>query len=182
MQPPEPRARGEEADLAARLRDHDPDALGELFHFHGCRLDRIASRVVGVGDAADDRFDPARGTLSSYLTASSRGRALDLLRRERARRGREDRVASEVRESYTHVEDEGLRRALRDRLDRALAELPARQRDPIVLAYFGHLTYEEVASVLGRPVGTVKSRIRTGLRTLYDAIGSEWLEATGTDG
>ena len=75
-----------------------------------------------------------------------------------------------------------MRRGLRERLVRALSDLPDRQREPIALAYFGHLTYEEVAAVLGEPRGTVKSRIRIGLRSLYDTIESEWLGSTGTDG
>jgi RNA polymerase sigma-70 factor (ECF subfamily) len=197
MQPPGRHHRsGSETEIESRLRDRDPAALRDLFRFHGRRLHGIARRMVGPGDAADDvvqetfillwehpdRFDPERGTVSSYLTATSRGRALDLMRRDTARRRREDRVAVETSASNTHVEDEGIRRSLRDRLDRALAELPDRQREPIALAYYGHLTYEEVADLLGEPVGTVKSRIRSGLRNLYDSIETEWLESTGTDG
>jgi RNA polymerase sigma-70 factor (ECF subfamily) len=197
MQPPGHERSGREAEIASRLRARDPDVVDEVFHFHGRRLNGIARRMVGSDGTADDvvqetfmllwehpdRFDPERGTLSAYLSATSRSRALDLLRREAARRGREDRVAADARErTYTHVEDEGIRGSLRERLDRALAELPARQREAIALAYFGHLTYEEVAAALGRPIGTVKSRIRTGLRTLYEAIEPDWSETTGTDG
>jgi RNA polymerase sigma-70 factor (ECF subfamily) len=146
---------------------------------------------MGVDGAADDvvqetfillwehpdRFDPQRGSLSAYLTATSRSRALDLLRRDAARRGREERSldgGAAEHTAYTHVEDDGFRRSLRERLERALADLPVRQREPIALAYFANLTYEEVAAVLDRPVGTVKSRIRSGLRTMGDALGREW--------
>jgi RNA polymerase sigma-70 factor, ECF subfamily len=196
MQPPGHDRNGSETDIASRLRAHDPEVLDDLYHFHGRRLNGIARRMVGTDGAADDvvqetflllwehpdRFDPHRGTLSSYLTAASRGRALDLMRRDTARRRREDRVAGEAAVTYTHVEDEGVRRGLRDRLVRALADLPEPQREPIALAYFGHLTYEEVAAVLGEASGTIKSRIRVGLRSLYDVIESEWLESTGTEG
>jgi RNA polymerase sigma-70 factor, ECF subfamily len=196
MQPPGHDRSGSETDIASRLRARDPAALADLYQFHGRRLNGIARRLVGPGGAADDvvqetfillwehpdRFDPQRGSLSSYLTATSRGRALDLLRGETARRRREDRVAVDTSAAYSHVEDEGATRTLRDRLDQALADLPARQREPIVLAFFAHLTYEEVAEVLDHPVGTIKSRIRSGLRSLYDSIESDWLESTGTDG
>jgi RNA polymerase sigma-70 factor, ECF subfamily len=196
MQPPGHHRSGSDTDLASRLRDRDPAALHDLYEFHGRRLTGIARRMVGGGGAADDvvqetfillwehpdRFDPTRGTMSSYLTATSRGRALDVLRGERARKRREERAAADSSAAYTHVEDEGLRRGLRDRLDRALEDLPERQREPIALAFFTHLTYEEVAAVLDQPVGTVKSRIRSGLRRLYDSIESDWFEATGTDG
>jgi len=185
-----------ETDIASRLRAHDPQVLDDLYQFHGRRLNGIARRMLGPDGAADDvvqetflllwehpdRFDPRRGTLSSYLTAASRGRALDLMRRDTARRRREDRVARDAALTYTHVEDDGVRRGLRERLVRALSDLPDRQREPIALAYFGHLTYEEVAAVLGEPPGTIKSRIRIGLRSLYDTIESEWLGSTGTDG
>ena len=122
--------------------------------------------------------------MSSYLTATSRGRALDVLRGERgpASGVRSASPWTSVRDLHTHVEDDGLRRGLRDRLDRALGRPPRRQREPIALAFFAHLTYEEVAAVLDQPVGTVKSRIRSGLRSLYDSIESDWFEATGTDG
>jgi RNA polymerase sigma-70 factor (ECF subfamily) len=187
MQPSGHEPNRNEAEVARRLRARDRSAVDEVFDLHRHRLNGIARRM-GLDGAADDvvqetfillwehpdRFDPERGTLSSYLTATSRSRALDLLRRDGARRAREDRVAAGSSTTYTHVEDDGFRRSLRERLERALAELPDRQRDPIALAYFADLTYEEVAAVLDRPVGTVKSRIRSGLRTMGDTIGMEW--------
>jgi RNA polymerase sigma-70 factor (ECF subfamily) len=174
-------------ELSSRLRARDPAVMGELYASHGRRLASIARGVVGPGGSADDvvqetfvrlwehpdRYDPGRGTLTAYLTASSRSRALDLLRQEANRRAREDRVNAGATGSYVHVEEDGLRRALRQRLEQAMVDLPARQREAIALAYFAHLTYEEVALVLGQPVGTVKSRIRSGLRSLYGAIASE---------
>ncbi|MBV9950483.1 MAG: RNA polymerase sigma factor [Acidimicrobiia bacterium] len=187
MQPPGHESNDGETELARRLRAGDHHAVGEVFAGHEHRLNAIARRM-GMDGAADDvvqetfillwehpdRFDPQRGSLSSYLTTTSRGRALDLLRRDAARRGREERSAVGDAVTYTHVEDDGLRRTLRERLERALADLPVRQREPIALAYFANLTYEEVALVLDRPVGTVKSRIRSGLRTMGDTLGGEW--------
>jgi RNA polymerase sigma-70 factor (ECF subfamily) len=186
MQSPHESSRSDD-ELARLLRARDHHAIGEVVACHAHRLNAIARRM-GVDGAADDvvqetfillwehpdRFDPQRGSLSSYLTATSRSRALDLLRRDAARRGREERSASGRVATYTHVEDDGVRRSLRERLERALADLPVRQREPIALAYFANLTYEEVAAVLDRPVGTVKSRIRSGLRTMGDALGREW--------
>ncbi len=195
MQPPGHQPRDTDAEMASRLRAGDPSAVDELVQVHRNRLSAITRRMGLDGSTDDvvqdtfvllwqhpDRFDPSRGTLSAYLTASSRSRALDHLRRESARRGREERFARDEPDRYSHVEADGLRRSLQERLHRALADLPVRQREAIALAYFGHLTYDEVASVLEQPVGTVKSRIRSGLRSLYDTIESDWLEATGTEG
>jgi RNA polymerase sigma-70 factor (ECF subfamily) len=176
-----------DAELARRLRSRDHRAIREVFEGHERRLTGIARRMGLDGMADDvvqetfillwehpDRFDPRRGSLSSYLTATSRSRALDLLRRETARRKREDRATESDPTTYTHVEDDGARRSLRGGLERALADLPVRQREPIALAYFADLTYEEVAAVLDRPVGTVKSRIRIGLRRMGTSMGTDW--------
>ena len=169
--------------------DGDSGEVEQAFRLHARRLSGLA-RSMGLDGSADDvvqetfillwehpdRYDPARGTLSSYLTATSRSRALDHLRRETARRAREERVAAQRAPTYAHVEEDGARQDLHDQLAQALGTLPARQREPIALAYFGDLTYEEVAAMLDRPLGTVKSRIRSGLRALAEALHGAGVE------
>ena len=119
-----------------------------------------------------ESFDPARGSLRSYLLTQTRWRCVDIIRAEESRRSRERRAASgtelhvapEHEEHEAHADD---RDAL-DWLRRSIVSLPLKERLPIDLAYFGELTYKEVAEVLGWPEGTVKSRIRRGLHRLRE--------------
>jgi RNA polymerase sigma-70 factor, ECF subfamily len=132
-------------------------------------------------------FDAARGTLSNYLRLMARSRAVDIWR--------EAQVAGRARDrmKVLALRDEGRpddRPALavelrRDRaiVLRALARIPAVQRQAIVMAYWGGLTADEISARSGVPVGTVKSRIRLGLMKLRDrtlgelAVGSRQLAA-----
>ena len=68
-------------------------------------------------------------------------------------------------------------RKMAERARRAVESLPADERDPILLAYFGGRTYREAAELLGQPEGTVKSRIRVGLRTLRTALAAQGVTA-----
>ena len=131
---------------------------------------------------APEKFDAGRGTLRSYLLAQGHGRAVDLLRAEGSRRRREEREARRSPEGDFDTEDEALGLAVAGHVKGALAGLPAEERRAIELAYFGGHTYREVAALLGHPEGTVKSRIRTGLRHLREqlsaaGISSAWTEA-----
>ena len=117
-----------------------------------------------------ERFDPSRGSLRSYLLTRIRWRCVDVIRAEESRRSRERRSASGG-EVYVVLEDEEPQEDAdgRDALEwlrNSLVRLPLRERLPIDLAYFGELTYKEVAEVLEWPEGTVKSRIRRGLHRL----------------
>ncbi len=117
-----------------------------------------------------ESFNPARGSLRSYLLTQTRWRCVDLIREEESRRSRERRAMSGT-ELYV-VPDHETHQAARDQeealngLRNALIQLPLEERLPIDLAYFGELTYKEVAEVLDWPEGTVKSRIRRGLHRM----------------
>lgn len=125
-----------------------------------------------------DKFDPERGTLRSYLLAQSHGRSVDLLRAEGARRRREERDAQRTAEAGYDLEHEVLDMAVAERVKVAMGQLHDNERRAIELAYLGGHTYKEVAVMLGEPEGTVKSRIRSGLkkmRGLLDASDAEVL-------
>jgi len=117
-----------------------------------------------------ERYDPARGTLRSYLLAQTHGRAVDLLRSEGARRAREEREARATATAGYDVEHEVWDLATADQVRQAIERLPAAERQCIALAYFGGHTYREVAAQLAEPEGTVKSRIRAGLRRLRQEL------------
>src|SRR5207237_5045619 len=117
-----------------------------------------------------------------YLLSQTHGRAVDLLRSETSRRRREERDARQTAEAGYDVEREVLDITVGDQVKDIMAGLPDDERRAIELAYFGGHTYRQVAALLDQPEGTVKSRIRSGLRRMRDAladagIGGAWNES-----
>ena len=169
--------------LVVAVARRDQAALAELHRRHGGSLFCAALRVLSVRTLAEDvvqeifirlwqrpdRFDPSRGTLRSYLLAQCHGRAVDIVRAEDARRHREERVMNAGGAAYV-VEDNILDFVVGQRLREALGTLCHAEREAISLAYFGSHSYAQVASILGVPEGTIKSRIRSGLTRLRTAV------------
>jgi RNA polymerase sigma-70 factor (ECF subfamily) len=172
------------------------EALAEAYRRHAGAVTALARRLLADASMVEEvvqevflrlwnrpeTFDPERGSLRSYLLAQAHGRAVDLLRSETARRRREERDARRTAEGGYDLEREVWDLAVADHVKDALAVLPDDERRPIELAYFGGHTYREVAVLLGQPEGTVKSRIRSGLRrlrgTLSEAgIGGPWTDS-----
>jgi len=159
-------------------------ALAEVYRRHGVDGPAVAKRVLRSEPLADDvtqevflrlwrepeRFDASRGGLRTYLLALAHNRAVDALRSESARTAREERSARETAQTGYDVERHAWDLALAEQVHEALAELPDGERDAIRLAYFEGRTYREVASILGQPEGTVKSRIRAGLRRMRASL------------
>jgi RNA polymerase sigma-70 factor, ECF subfamily len=176
-----------DAALVVAIGRWRQDALAEAYRRHAGAVFALARRVLvdraGAEEViqevflrlwnAPDKFDPARGTLRSYLLAQAHGRAVDLLRSETSRKRREDREARKTAESGYDLEHEVWDLAVAERVQSALALLPVEERRAIELAYFGGHTYREVAELLGNPEGTVKSRIRSGLRRLREHLADE---------
>lgn len=118
------------------------------------------------------RFDPDRGSASTWILTMAHRRAIDRVRSEQAsrdrnhkvgaaQRGREfDEVAEQVEVAFEH-----------EQVRRALGTLTELQREAVELAYYKGHTYREVAELLDTPLGTVKTRMRDGLIRLRDALG-----------
>jgi RNA polymerase sigma-70 factor (ECF subfamily) len=118
-----------------------------------------------------ERFDPRRGALRSFLLMDAHARAVEIVRRDAARRGREARTvrlddSAGIDELDTELWDVVVAEHLREALD-ALTPL---EREAIELAYYGGHTYRQVATILRQPEGTVKSRIRSGLQRMRDRL------------
>lgn len=180
-------AMGDTALVFAVAR-YEQEALAEVYRRHGGAVHGLARRLLMDDTAAEevaqeiflrlwkqpDRFDPDRGSLRSFLLAQAHGRAVDVIRSEESRRRREERDARRTAHAAYDIEREVWDLEVSDKISGALGELPEEQRSAIVLAYFGGYTYREVATILGEPEGTVKSRIRAGLNRLrgsLDALG-----------
>jgi RNA polymerase sigma-70 factor (ECF subfamily) len=119
---------------------------------------------------APERFDPARGSMRSFLLAQTHGMSIDVIRSETARARREQKDGRRTAEAGYDVEREVWDLAVAEQVRAALHTLPDNERRAIELAYFQGRTYREVAAILEEPEGTVKSRIRTGMKRLRGAL------------
>ncbi len=184
-----------DAGLVVAIGRFHEDAMAEVFRRHGGAVFALAKRVLGDAGRAEEivqevfvrlwnspeRFDPERGSLRSFLLAQTHGRAVDLLRSDTARKDREAREARAAAEAGYDLEREIWDMAVAERVREAVSLLPDDERRAIELAYFGGRTYREAASELGAPEGTVKSRIRSGLKRMRTvladtAVGASWSE------
>jgi RNA polymerase sigma-70 factor (ECF subfamily) len=173
-----------DARLVTSIARYSEVALAEVYRRHGRAVYGLARRVLlDAAEAEDvvqevflrlwrepDRFDPERGSLRSFLLAQAHGRAVDAVRSSSSRRARETRDAARTARAQYDMQHEAWDLALADQVTRAMGELSDDERRAIELAYFDGRTYREVARELEQPEGTVKSRIRSGLRRLRDAL------------
>lgn len=178
-----------DAALVMAVSRYHQDALAEAYRRHAGAVFGLARRLLNDATLAEeivqevfvrlwndpDKFDPGRGSLRSYLLAQCHGRSVDLLRSESSRRRREEKDLRRSAEAGYDLEREVWDLALADHVRDALDRLPAVERDAIRLAYLGGHTYREVAVMLDEPEGTVKSRIRSGLKRLRQEFVSAGL-------
>jgi RNA polymerase sigma-70 factor, ECF subfamily len=176
-----------DASLVIAVGRHSMAALEELFRRHGGAVLALARRVTRDPHGAEevcqtvftdlwrspDRYDPERGGLRPWLLSLAHRRGVDMVRAESARRRRQEREATLSPRTIDEVESVVHTAALADEVRRAVHRLPAPEREPILLAYFGDRSYRDTAQMLGLPEGTVKSRIRSGLASLRRALDVE---------
>ena len=175
-----------DAVLVLGLARYQQSALAEVYRRHAGSVFGLAKRLLADQAKAEDvvqevflrlwnqpdRFDPERGTLRSFLLAQAHSRAVDVLRADASRRAREQRDARETAGAGYDIDQQAWDLALADHVRRALASLQSGERTAVELAYFGGLTYREAAAALGEAEGTVKSRIRSGLRRLRTELSA----------
>ena len=169
-----------DAGLVVAISRYHQDALAEAYRRHAGAVFGLARRLLADAALAEeivqevflrlwndpDKFDPGRGSLRSFLLAQCHGRSVDLLRSETSRRRREEKDLRRTAEGGYDLEREVWDLTLADHVREALDALPEPERQAIRLAYLGGHTYREVATMLDEPEGTVKSRIRSGLKRL----------------
>jgi RNA polymerase sigma-70 factor, ECF subfamily len=171
----------------ALVRDGEAGAFEVIFDRHAERAFSLAYRMCGRRALAEDvvqdaflslwrsgaRYDPARGSVRSWVLSVVHNRAIDAFRREAVKESRDvhdngvmERTPS-LQLTHTAVE----RRDEAQQVRGALGELPAEQRQVIELAYFGGFTHSQIAETLGLPAGTVKGRMRLGLTKMRLVLG-----------
>lgn len=171
-----------DAELMRRVQDDDAEAFGQLYDRHVARARRVAGAIChrsgGAEEAVQEGFiaiwksrksyQPSRGDVGAWLTAIVRNRAIDVTRSlSRHERGRGDAEPPDL-EALVDIDADAIAGEDAQRLRALLAGLPDKQREVITLAFYGELSHTEIASYLGLPTGTVKGRMRLGLRQLRD--------------
>lgn len=171
--------RAEAADemrLIARIRAGEQQAMSELYDRYSSVVYGIALRVLQDAAAAEDilqdiflqlwrkpdAFDSSRGSLGAWLAVIARHRAIDRVRQRRPETDIEEVVIA----GGTDLRDETERSLVIEKVRAALNEMNPDQRKALELAYFQGLTHTEIAEKTGEPLGTIKTRIRSGLQML----------------
>jgi RNA polymerase sigma-70 factor (ECF subfamily) len=176
--------------LVVAIGRWQPRALAEVYRRHAGAVYALASRILRDSTLAEEvvqevflrlwarpeTFDPERGRLRSFLLAQAHGRAVDVVRADVSRRRREEHTASEPPPAGADVDEQVVMEAVAGQIRMAMAGLPEKQRKALELAYFGGQTCREVAIALGEPEGTVKSRMRAGLRKMRAELNSAGIE------
>lgn len=129
--------------------------------------------------AAD--FDEQRGRPFTWLVTLTRSRAIDRLRVLAARQRLADSAARETTDEASDAVADTLHAEQREIVARALASLPEEQRRTLKLAYFEGLTQSEIATQLGTPLGTVKTRMRAGMMKLRELLGEQMRSLLGSE-
>jgi RNA polymerase sigma factor (sigma-70 family) len=170
-------ARGDDGALAALYDRFGRVAYGlalRIVRDRGLAEDAVQEAFMTVWRNAD-RFMPERAKASTWVLTFVHRRAVDLVRREERRRT-EPLPETPLAGSAPSTDEEAWLRLRRERVQQALRSLPDQQREAIELAYFGGFTQSELAERLGEPLGTIKSRMFTGLARLRELLAENELE------
>ncbi len=161
----------------------DEDAFGALYDAIGSAVYGLARRVVRDPARAEEiaqevflsiwqqatRFDPLKGSARTWIMTLTHRRAVDVVRQSEAASRRDHGAAASERE-FDDVAETVMLRDEQTQMHRCLETLTALQHEAVRLAYFNGYTYQEVATLLGTPLPTMKTRMRDGLIRLRDCM------------
>lgn len=173
-------------ELLGQVAEGNQEAFGQLY-------DQCAGRVFGLvrrllKDSAQSeevtqeiflevwqnarRYDPARGSATTWILTMSHRRAVDRIRSSQSTRDRDTRIGlRDLETEYDSVSESVEIRVEHERVGQALLRLTEIQRQAVTLAYYGGYSQSEVAEMLKVPIGTVKTRLRDGMIRLRDELG-----------
>lgn len=168
--------------LVTAIRSGDQSAMGTLYDRYSSIVHAVALRVLQETGAAEDvlqdvfmqlwrnpgAFDASRGNMAAWLAVITRHRAIDTLRRRRP----ENDIADVVVSVEQDLASDADRSRAMEKVRGALQTMPSPQRSALEMAYFEGLTHTEIAEKTGEPLGTIKTRIRTGLVSLRKVLAA----------
>jgi len=169
-----------DAALVSAIRGGDQSAMATLYDRYSSIVYSVALRVLADTGAAEDvlqevfmqlwrnptAFDSSRGSLGAWLAVITRNRSIDALRKRRSETDIDDVIVSVQPDLASEAERA---RAL-EKVRGVLGSMPVSQRTALELAFFEGLTHIEIAGKTGEPLGTIKTRIRSGLLTIRKAF------------
>jgi RNA polymerase sigma-70 factor (ECF subfamily) len=185
-----PQTDAEDAELLRAVARGEEAAFARVYDRYGAILLGLMLRILRSRPEAEDvlqevflqvwqqarSFDPARGRAFTWLATLARSRAIDRLRAVDSRERAAQRSAEDGRpvaaEAGGWADEEAIRAERAEAVRAALAELPEEQRQVLVLAYLDGMSQSEIAAAKNQPLGTVKTRTRTGLKRLSEALRS----------
>jgi RNA polymerase sigma-70 factor (ECF subfamily) len=174
-------------DLISLVEAADAEAFATLYDRHIRAAFSLAHRMMGERQASEDLAQDAflkvwrgassyraeRGSVRTWILSIVHNRGIDQLRSQASRRRAQEKIeASAPRSQPSEAFTETLRNSQRDQVREALNTLPPEQLKILELAYFSGYTHVEISDLLGLPLGTVKGRMRLGLKKVRDYFES----------
>src|SRR5215216_1568681 len=174
-------------DLMQLVRRGKAPAFEVVYERHASAAFSLAYRIVGTRNGAEDvsqeaflsiwrsgaRYDRGRGSVRTWVLGIVHHRAIDHLRRATVhdKRRASDEGLEERFEARERTDVEVARRDEAETVREAIGTLPSEQSQVIELAYFGGFTHTEISELLDAPVGTIKGRMRLGLKKMRHQLG-----------
>jgi RNA polymerase sigma-70 factor (ECF subfamily) len=174
-------------DLISFVGQGDAEAFTTLYDRHSRAAFSLAYRMMGERQASEDLAQDAflkvwrgassyradRGSVRTWILSIVHNRGIDQIRSQASRRRTQEKIeASAPRSQPSEAFAETLRNSQRDQVRQALNTLPPEQLKILELAYFSGYTHVEISDLLGLPLGTVKGRMRLGLKKIRDYFES----------
>jgi RNA polymerase sigma-70 factor (ECF subfamily) len=181
------RAQEDDVALLKAIAARNEAALAALYDRYRAILFGLLIRILNNREEAEDvlqevflqvwrkatDFDENRGRPFTWLVTLARSRGIDRLRTLASRERVAEAGAKEVSEGISDAATDAFKSEQRGLVTKALSQLPDEQKRPLMLAYFDGLTQSEIAARLDAPLGTVKTRMRTGLMNLRELLAGQ---------
>lgn len=190
-----PLAEWDDADLVEAMATGDTDAMAELYDRFSRPVFSFALRILEDRHHAEellqevffrawrqgDKFSARRGSFISWLLSITHNMAIDEIRKRNRRPKRADSddpvlLMDSLVDDGPTVEDQAVQATIRAHIRTAMDSLPEPQRTAIDLAYFQGLTQREIAHMQGEPLGTIKTRLRLGVRKLREHLADQGVD------
>jgi len=175
-----------DVELLKAVAAKNEAALGQLYDRYRLILFGVLMRILNNREEAEDvlqevflqvwrraaDFDENRGKPFTWLVTLARSRGIDRLRSLASRERVATAGANEASDEVSDAATDAIRAEQRGVVNDALSQLPEDQKRPLMLAYFEGLTQTEIAYKLGAPLGTVKTRMRSGMTKLRELLSA----------